>query len=172
MAAVYHLKYRDGRAEEFWTSSDYFYVLNENQLVQVSCEPGWCFHCDEITNVERFDPAQELEEDIRKIEDPNTSEHKKFFRFGRHFQIRKELDHLKSRISPRLCLECGHSNVHFFPFRKWAPHPKTREDVYLELSGVGSTSPDWRFFSPDGKELSLTPEEKDRYRSILRQKHQ
>src|SRR5207248_1220911 len=86
---------------------------------------------------------------------------------SRRAKLRKELEHSPIRKSSRRCLRCGQTNVSRFVYGKWAPHPKSQEEVFFIAVGIGSTSVNWRFFNPEGKEFIPTDAERQHFISII-----
>ena len=177
MAGIYHLKYRDGRAEVLCNGEGYYYVLGPDTLIHFSPIPAWCHHCKIISLVEDLKQPEDIREELRQIEDPESPWYRnRKYRIDEHF-ISVNKEHLKNqltlwnqRTSPPRCVVCGTTAVGFFEHRKWAPHPGTGEEVFFSLDGVGSVSCDRiRYFNTDGVELALTDAEREHYRTLRRE---
>jgi hypothetical protein len=175
MAGVFELKYRDGRREELWSEDNCYYVLDSNHLRRVNTIPAWCRNCNSVEVAERLRTPQEIETELQDCDDPNSALVQKHFASSPPERLlrwksglRKELAHSNQRKSPPRCLTCGLTDVNFFIYGKWAPHPKAQEEVFFICVGIGTTTVYTRFFDSEGVELVPTEAEMKHFRTLLR----
>jgi hypothetical protein len=175
MAAVYELKYRDGHHEELWSQDDSYYVLGPDNLRRVNTIPAWCCICDGVETAEPVRTLQEIESELRDCDDPNSDFVQKNFASSPpdrllwwKSRLRKELEYSSRRKSPPRCLTCGQTDVRFFAYGKWVPHPKTQEEIFFIGVGIGSTSVYRRFFDSEGVKLAPTEAELKHFATLIR----
>jgi hypothetical protein len=176
MAGVYELRYRDGRQEELWSEDNCYYVLAPDHLRQVNTIPAWCRSCDAVEVAERLRTPQEIELELRDCDDPNSAFVQKHFASSPPERLlqwksggRKELAYSNQRKSPPRCLICSRTDVSFFIYGKWTPHPKSQEEVFFICVGIGSTRVYRRFFDSEGVELVPTEAEMKHFPTLIRE---
>jgi hypothetical protein len=176
MAGVYELTYRDGHKEELWSEDNCYYVLGPDHLRRVESVPAWCYNCDAIEVAERLRSRREIELEIQDCDDPNSAFVQKHFGSSPPERLlrwksglTKELAHSSQRKSPPRCLTCGRTDLNFFIYSKWAPHPKLPEEVFFICVGIGSTSVHTRFFDSEGVGLVPTEAEMKHFRTVIRE---
>src|SRR5689334_1448134 len=101
MAVVYKIDYRDGRSQDFWAPSDYYYLIGPDELLRMHTIPAWCPSCNNITIAESLKTPRELEREMKESEDPQSHLHQ------RHFAGRPRED--LERWQARLKRELAHS---------------------------------------------------------------
>src|SRR5215813_12739286 len=79
MAAVYELRYRDGRNDQLWSEDNCYYVLGPDHLRRVNTVPAWCRYCNAVEVAEHLRTLEEIELEIQDCDDPNSALVQKHF---------------------------------------------------------------------------------------------
>jgi hypothetical protein len=176
MPLVYKLDYRNGRSEDLFAESGYFYVLGEEALLSFDAIPAWCHACESIVPAEELMTPEQIQADLSDIDNPSSPFYSTKVRpssgdvefWRQHLANQRML--LDLRKSPPRCLRCGLPRVSYFPFQ-WSPHPATGEEVRFYGQGVSSqrhADDALKFFSPDGKRCVLSDIERDHFLSLIK----
>jgi hypothetical protein len=167
MATIYELRYADGCKEEgLHSGGNRYYVLSEKDFLNVWESPGWCSNCKRTVPLETVPELDELERDVRELNEPQSEQYRKFLSDGipaEHLEFRRrmleqQLQWRKKRNSPSHCLVCGGSEVITFSFDRIS-HPATGKICWLECVGVGCLMySKYDYYDVDGNQLDLSDE--------------
>src|SRR5689334_13399853 len=168
MPAMYEIHWLpNGPIEPFAGSRGNYYEFSDSDHLDLQSTPVWCHRCGRVTHGEDLSSVEELDEQIRDLNDP-TSEAYRSARygileeeFGTGEQFRQEyLEKLRrrrtwrdSRISPPKCIRCGSTDILALPCGEAVASPLGNGAIRVECIGMCSTVFNEWFFTPEGDRI-------------------
>jgi hypothetical protein len=162
MPALYEIRHLpQGTTEEFAGSRGNYYEFEDGSRIDVWSRPAWCRRCGDYTHGESIESLDEIDQQLRDLEDPQ-SELYQFIqrgvskgRFRRRWieMIKQRRRWREGRVSPPRCLLCGSTELVSLPEGVEIPNPRGTGTVVLNVIGHCSTWFNEWFFTPEGERI-------------------
>ncbi|HUE70118.1 MAG TPA: hypothetical protein VMP01_04445 [Pirellulaceae bacterium] len=143
----------DGPIEAFAGSRGNYYELSASEHLDLDSVPVWCNRCATITHGEHLSTLDEIDDQIRDLNDPTSAAYRRtrhgmlddITGKGEEF-LQKRLAKLElrrrwrqSRRSPPKCIRCGSTEIVELPIGKAVPNPFGDGEIQVECVGMCST---------------------------------
>jgi hypothetical protein len=168
MPGFYEIRWLpSGRTEKFAGSRGNYYEFSESDRLDLHSEPGWCHHCGKVTHIENLSTVDELDKQIRDLNDPSSE----LYRMTRHgvldellgkgdkflndriAEIQRRRRWREERKSPPKCIHCGTTEIVELPIGMPVPVPHGEGQVQIDCVGMCSTNFNEWFFTPEGDRI-------------------
>jgi hypothetical protein len=168
MPAFYEIRWLpNGPTEAFAGSRGNYYEFSESDRLDLHSVPVWCQRCAKITQGEHLSTIEEIDKDIRDLNDPTSQ----LYRMTRHgtldeltgkgheflqdrlAELRRRRSWRMARKSPPKCIRCGSTEVIMFPEGVPVPNPNGEGMIQVDCVGMCSTAFNEWFFSPEGDRI-------------------
>jgi hypothetical protein len=157
----------NGTTEPFAGSRGNYYEFSESDRLDLYSVPVWCHRCRRITDGEDLSTVEEIDKQIRDLNDPSSE----LYRMTRHglvnellgkgeelleerlAELQRRRRWRKSRQSPPKCIHCGTSEILALPMGVPVPNPLGDGEIQVDCVGMCSTSFNEWFFTPEGDRI-------------------
>ena len=136
MPSFYEIRYDDGRIEETFGIRGLYYELPDRETLDVLTEIGWCFGCNVLTDIERLESIEEIDQQIADMQNPETGLYQYRSQIAETLRRRA---FLLQRIAPAKCVHCGTDRVKHIPLGESVDDPLGRGTFAIEWVGMCST---------------------------------
>ena len=169
MPAFYEIRWLpDGKTEKFAGCRGNYYEFSESDRLDLHSAPIWCHRCRMITHGEALSTVEEIDTQIRDLNDP-SSEPYRMTRHGlldellgkgeevlqeRVAELQRRRRWREERRSPPKCIHCGTTQIMLLPLGVAMPNPEGPGQILVDCVGMCSTIFNEWFFTPEGDRLA------------------
>jgi hypothetical protein len=125
----------------------------------------WCRHCHRVTDGERIDSIEEIDQSLADLSDPNSRVRRQFANvpFSDDFLQSMREDALRRRLwretrsAPPKCLRCGSAAIFVVPIGEPFANPDGRGTIEVRPVGIYTENyPEgdpYDYFTPEGDRI-------------------